>query len=49
MALAVSPDHKTIMIDLQGMMYSLPASGGTAKQVTSAVFEASHPSWSPER
>ncbi|MGB7264800.1 MAG: DPP IV N-terminal domain-containing protein [Terracidiphilus sp.] len=48
MALTVSPDHKTIMIDLQGMMYTLPASGGMAKQVTSAVFEASHPSWSPK-
>jgi len=48
MALAVSPDHKTIMIDLQGMEYSLPASGGQAKQITSAVLEASHPSWSPK-
>jgi len=49
MALAVSPDHKTILIDLQGMIYALPASGGQAKQITSAVFEASHPSWSPQR
>ena len=47
MALAVSPDHKTILIDLQGMIYSLPANGGRATQITSAVFEASHPSWSP--
>lgn len=47
MALSVSPDHKTILIDLQGMIYSLPANGGSAKQITSATFEASHPSWSP--
>ena len=46
MALTVSPDHKTIMIDLQGMLYTLPISGGKAKPVTSAVLEASHPNWS---
>lgn len=48
MALTISPDHKTILIDLQGMIYSLPETGGHAKQITSAVFEASHPSWSPK-
>jgi Tol biopolymer transport system component len=48
MALAVSPDHKTIMIDLQGMLYTLPANGGMAKQVTAAALEASHPNWSPK-
>jgi Tol biopolymer transport system component len=48
MGLTVSPDQKTIMIDLQGMLYTLPAGGGAAKQITPAVLEASHPSWSPE-
>ncbi|MFP5227865.1 MAG: amidohydrolase family protein [Acidobacteriota bacterium] len=48
MGLTSSPDHKTLLIDLQGMIYSLPASGGTAKQITSVMFEASHPSWSPK-
>ena len=48
MALTVSPDHRTILIDLQGMLFSLPIEGGKAKQVTPAVLEASHPSWSPK-
>jgi Tol biopolymer transport system component len=48
MALAVSPDHQTILIDLQGMLYAMPETGGMAKQVTPAVLEASHPSWSPK-
>lgn len=48
MGLTVSPDHKTIIIDLQGMLYSLPASGGTATRITSPILEASHPSWSPK-
>jgi len=48
MSLTVSPDHRTIMIDLQGMLYALPISGGKARQITSPVLEASHPSWSPK-
>ncbi|HEX3891489.1 MAG TPA: amidohydrolase family protein [Terracidiphilus sp.] len=48
MALTVSPDRNTIMIDLQGMLFTLPIHGGKAKQVTPPVLEASHPSWSPK-
>ncbi|MGB6694974.1 MAG: DPP IV N-terminal domain-containing protein [Terracidiphilus sp.] len=48
MAISVSPDHKTIIMDLQGMEYTMPATGGHAKQITSDTFEASHPSWSPK-
>jgi len=48
MGLTVSPDHKTILIDLQAMIYTLPASGGAAKRLTAPTFEASHPSWSPK-
>ena len=48
MALTISPDHKTLMIDLQGMMYTLPASGGHARRITAPIQEASHPSWSPK-
>ena len=48
MAISVSPDHKSIIMDLQGMEYMMPATGGHAKQITSDTFEASHPSWSPK-
>ena len=46
--ITVSPDHKTILMDLQGLLYSLPLSGGPAKQLTKIYDEASHPDWSPK-
>jgi Tol biopolymer transport system component len=46
MQATVSPDRKTILIDLQGLIYSLPFSGGKAKQITQPLQEASHPNWS---
>jgi len=42
----VSPDHKTLIADLQGLLYTLPIGGGTAKQITTPYQEASHPDWS---
>jgi Tol biopolymer transport system component len=42
----VSPDHKTILADIQGLIYSLPIAGGPAKQLTQPLQEASHPDWS---
>jgi Tol biopolymer transport system component len=47
-SIAVSPNHQTIVMDLQGLLWSLPIAGGQAKQLTDAVTEASHPSWSPK-
>jgi Tol biopolymer transport system component/imidazolonepropionase-like amidohydrolase len=47
LAIAISPDHKTIVMDLQGLLYALPMGGGKARQLTTAVEECSHPSWSP--
>src|ERR1700712_4405754 len=44
--ITVSPDHKTILMDLQGLIYSLPIAGGQAKQLTKIFDEASHPDWS---
>ncbi|QMV19428.1 amidohydrolase family protein [Granulicella sp. 5B5] len=46
MQVAVSPNHKTVLADLQGMIYSIPFAGGTAKQLTDALHEESHPDWS---
>ncbi len=47
LCVTVSPDHKTILFDLQGMLYAMPASGGHARRLTAATQEISHPSWSP--
>lgn len=48
MSLAVSPDHKTILFDLQGMIYSMPFAGGTAKRITGPLEEMSQPAFSPD-
>jgi len=45
--IAVSPDHRTLLLDLQGLTYSLPVAGGTATQLTNVLDEVSHPDWSP--
>jgi Tol biopolymer transport system component/imidazolonepropionase-like amidohydrolase len=44
----VSPDHKTILMDVQGLIFSMPFSGGPAKRITRVLHEASHPDWSPK-
>ncbi|MBS1801257.1 MAG: PD40 domain-containing protein [Acidobacteria bacterium] len=46
MQVAVSPDHKTLLADVQGLIFSIPSAGGVAKQLTSPMQEASHPDWS---
>ena len=46
MAATVSPDHKTIIMDLQGLLYSMPMAGGAAKQISTPYDEDSHPIWS---
>ncbi len=48
MSVAVSPDGKTLAIDLQGSIWTLPASGGTAKRITSLFNDARQPVWSPD-
>src|SRR5215469_18898885 len=46
MAVTVSPDRKTILADIQGLIFAIPFNGGAGKQLTSPVQEASHPDWS---
>jgi Tol biopolymer transport system component len=48
MAVALSPDHSTLAIDLQGSIYTLPATGGTAKRITDLFNDARQPAWSPD-
>ena len=48
MAGALSPDGKTIAIDLQGTIYTLPGSGGTATALTDGMGDERQPAWSPD-
>ncbi|NYF80244.1 amidohydrolase family protein [Granulicella arctica] len=47
MAVTVSPNHKTILMDVQGLLFTMPFAGGASKQITTPEQEASHPDWSP--
>src|ERR1700730_11692167 len=44
----VSPDRKTIIMDLQETLWSLPIGGGTAKRLTDPFLEPARPDWSPK-
>lgn len=47
-ALALSPDKETIVMDLQGTIYSLPAKGGLAKALTDPMGDCRQPVFSPD-
>ena len=48
MSVAVSPDGRTLAIDLQGGIWTLPADGGTATRITDVFNDARQPAWSPD-
>ena len=48
MAAALSPDGRTIAIDLLGTLWTMPAAGGVAKPITDISMDARQPSWSPD-
>lgn len=47
-AATVSPDQKTIIMDLQGSLWSVPFRGGAAKQLTDPLLEPARPDFSPK-
>src|SRR5215212_2072311 len=48
MAAAMSPDGRTIAIDLLGTLWTMAAAGGTATPITDIAMDARQPSWSPD-
>jgi Tol biopolymer transport system component/imidazolonepropionase-like amidohydrolase len=48
MAAALSPDGRTIAIDLLGTLWTMPAGGGKATPITDIFLDARQPSWSPD-
>jgi Tol biopolymer transport system component len=46
-AVTASPDGQTLIFDLQNHLWSMPATGGTAKQLTDDFVEPGRPHWSP--
>jgi Tol biopolymer transport system component/imidazolonepropionase-like amidohydrolase len=48
MSVAVSPDGRTLAVDLQGSIWTLPATGGPAKRITDLFNDARQPAWSPD-
>lgn len=47
-AAALSPDGRTLMIDLQGSLWTLPAAGGAAKRIGDEYLDARQPAWAPD-
>jgi Tol biopolymer transport system component/imidazolonepropionase-like amidohydrolase len=48
MAAALSPDGRTIAIDLLGALWTLPADGGRATRILGDGYDAHLPAWSPD-
>jgi Tol biopolymer transport system component len=48
MSVSIAPDGRTLAIDLQGTVWTLPATGGNAKAITDFYNDARHPTFSPD-
>jgi len=47
-AIGLSHDKQNIVMDLQGSLFTLPATGGQAKMITDELYDARQPDWSPD-
>ncbi|MGW4643653.1 amidohydrolase family protein [Sphaerisporangium sp. NPDC004334] len=47
-AVAVSPDGRTLALDMLGVLWVCSASGGTARRLTSDLYDIAQPDWSPD-
>jgi Tol biopolymer transport system component/cytosine/adenosine deaminase-related metal-dependent hydrolase len=47
-AAQLSPDGRLIAIDLVGVLWVLPSSGGQARRLTSDLYDIAQPEWSPD-
>jgi Tol biopolymer transport system component len=48
MAVAISPDGRTIAADMQGSIWTMPATGGAMTRITDVFNDARQPMWSPD-
>src|SRR5437667_12456306 len=48
MAAALSPDRKTLVIDLLGVLWTVPVAGGAAHRITDDFADARQPAWSTD-
>ena len=48
MSVTSSPDGRTLAVDLQGGLWTLPATGGVATRITDVFNDARQPAWSPD-
>ena len=48
MAIALSPDRQTMVMDLQGGLWTVPVKGGAARRIIDEYYDARQPAWSPD-
>ncbi|QHI97774.1 amidohydrolase family protein [Xylophilus rhododendri] len=48
LAIALSPDRRQIAMDLQGILWTMPAEGGSARRLTGYLHDMARPHWSPD-
>src|SRR5581483_4525216 len=47
-AAQVSPDGRTLALDVLGVLWTVPVTGGTARRLTSDLYDIAQPEWSPD-